>query len=219
MNTSDFLNKELEPLCLTDTISKAKDLFKLLSFTHLPIVENGTLVGLLAENDVKVIVDDTRTIEEFKYIYQSFFAYEKTNWLELLKIFALNNATIIPVITEKLSYLGYYELSDILHNFYSTPFLNQSGLVLVVSKDVTDYSFSQVCQIVEQNNAKLLGAFISNISEDLVEITIKISDHDLNNTIQSFRRYNYQIITNFKLDEYLNTLKDRSDYLQKFLDI
>lgn len=219
MNTSDFLNKEIKPLSPSDTIGKAKSMFNLLTFTHLPIVEKGTLVGLLAENDVNVIIDDNRKVAEFKYIYQSFFTYKKTNWFELLKVFALNDATIIPVITEKFTYLGYYELNDILHIFNSTPFLNQSGSVLVVSKDVTDYSFSQVCQIVERNNAKLLGAFISNINEEYVEITIKISDHDLNNTIQSFRRYNYQIITNFKLDEYLNTLKDRSDYLQKFLDI
>ncbi|MDY7396259.1 acetoin utilization protein acuB [Aureibaculum sp. 2210JD6-5] len=219
MNTSDYITKDVKPLLITDNVSKAKGLFNLLTFTHLPVLENGKFIGLIAENDVQAIVEDKKPISEYNYLFQSFFARKNTNWFELLKIFALNEATIIPVVTEKLGYLGYYELADILHIFNSTPFLNQSGAVMVVSKGVDDYSFSEISQIIESNNAKMLGAFISNINEETVEVTVKISDHDLNNTIQSFRRYNYTILNSFHVDEYLNTLKERSDYLQKYLDI
>lgn len=219
MITSDYISKDVRALQTTDKVSKAKGLFNLLTFTHLPVIEQGNFMGLIAENDVQTITDDDQLISEYSYLFQSFFARKNTNWFELLKIFALNEATIIPVVTEKLKYLGYYELADILHIFNSTPFLNQSGAVMVVSKGVSEYSFSEISQIVESNNAKLLGAFISNINEEIAEITIKISDHDLNNTIQSFRRYNYTVLNSFHVDEYLNTLKERSDYLQKYLDI
>ncbi|MBJ2176101.1 acetoin utilization protein acuB [Aureibaculum sp. A20] len=219
MITSDYISKDVRALQTTDKVSKAKGLFNLLTFTHLPVIEQGNFMGLIAENDVQTITDDDQLISEYSYLFQSFFARKNTNWFELLKIFALNEATIIPVVTEKLKYLGYYELADILHIFNSTPFLNQSGAVMVVSKGVSEYSFSEISQIVESNNAKLLGAFISNINKETAEITIKISDHDLNNTIQSFRRYNYTILNSFHVDEYLNTLKERSDYLQKYLDI
>ncbi|WP_117881887.1 CBS domain-containing protein [Aureibaculum luteum] len=219
MITSDYISKDVRALQTSDKISKAKGLFNLLTFTHLPVIEQGNFMGLIAENDVQTIAEDDQLISEYSYLFQSFFARKNTNWFELLKIFALNEATIIPVVTEKLKYLGYYELADILHIFNSTPFLNQSGAVMVVSKGVNEYSFSEISQIVESNNAKLLGAFISNINKETAEITIKISDHDLNNTIQSFRRYNYTILNSFHVDEYLNTLKERSDYLQKYLDI
>ena len=219
MITSDYISKDVRALQTSDKISKAKGLFNLLTFTHLPVIEHGNFMGLIAENDVQTITDDDKVLSEYSYLFQSFFARKNTNWFELLKVFALNEATIIPVVTEKLKYLGYYELADILHIFNSTPFLNQSGAVMVVSKGVSEYSFSEISQIVESNNAKLLGAFISNINKETAEITIKISDHDLNNTIQSFRRYNYTILNSFHVDEYLNTLKERSDYLQKYLDI
>ena len=219
MNTSDYISRDIKPLLISDKISKAKGLFNLLTFTHLPLIDKGNYVGLIAENDVQAIVEDDKSISEYSYLFQSFFARKNTNWFELLKIFALNEATIIPVVTEKQKYLGYYELADILNIFNSTPFLNQSGAVMVVSKDVSDYSFSEISQIIETNNAKILGAFVSNINEENVEVTLKISDHDLNNTIQSFRRYNYNILNSFHVDEYLNTLKERSDYLQKYLDI
>ena len=219
MQTTDYISKDIKPLLSSDKISKAKGLFNQLTFTHLPVIEKGLYLGSIAENDLQGIVENDQSLSESSFLFQSFFAFDNTNWFELLKLFALNDTNIIPVITKKQKYLGYYELTDILHIFNSTPFLNQSGAMLVVSKGVSEYSFSEISQIIESNNAKLLGAFISNSDDENIEITIKISDHDLNNTIQTFRRYNYTILTGFHVDEYLNTLKERSDSLQKYLDI
>ncbi len=219
MQTTDYISNDIKALTANDNISEAKKLFNELTFTHLPVVENDFLIGLIAETDVQAIDDENKLLKEYRYTFQLFFTDEKTNWFELLKIFALNEATIIPVLDVHQKYIGYYELTDILHIFNNTPFLNESGAILVVSKEIQEYSFSEIAQIIESNDARVLGAFISNSTKETVEITIKLSDHDLNNTIQTFRRYNYSILTSFHLDEYLNTLKERSDYLQKYLNI
>jgi Mg/Co/Ni transporter MgtE len=219
MQTTDYISNDIKALTANDKIGEAKKLFNELTFTHLPVVENDLLIGLIAETDVQAIDDENKLLKEYRYTFQLFFTDEKTNWFELLKIFALNEATIIPVLDVHQKYIGYYELTDILHIFNNTPFLNESGAILVVSKEIQEYSFSEIAQIIESNDARVLGAFISNSTKETVEITIKLSDHDLNNTIQTFRRYNYSILTSFHLDEYLNTLKERSDYLQKYLNI
>lgn len=219
MKTNDYITKEIKALAASDKVSKAKKLFKELTYTHLPVVDKGFLLGLVSEADIQTIEDEDKLIKDFSFVFHLFFADKKTNWFELLKIFALNDSTIIPVLDMNQKYLGYYELTDILHIFNNTPFLNETGAILVVSKDINDYSFSEISQIIESNNATLLGAFISNIHDDIVEVTVKLSDHDLNNTIQTFRRYDYNILTGFHMDEYLNTLKERSEYLQKYLNI
>jgi predicted transcriptional regulator len=219
MQTNDYIIKDIKALSASDKVSKAKKLFTELTYTHLPIVDKGFLLGLVAEADIQTIEDDDKLIKEFSFVFHLFFADKKTNWFELLKVFALNDSNIIPVLDENQKYLGYYELTDILHLFNSTPFLNDTGAILVVSKDISEYSFSEISQIIESNNATLLGAFISKIHDDIVEVTVKLSDHDLNNTIQTFRRYDYNILTGFHMDEYLNTLKERSEYLQKYLNI
>ena len=77
---------------------------------------------------------------------------------------------------------------------------------------------SEVAQIVESNNGTLLGSYISNNFGDKTELTLKISSQEINEIIQSFRRYNYTIITEHQDDFYLEELKNRSDYLQKFLN-
>jgi serine phosphatase RsbU (regulator of sigma subunit) len=41
----------------------------------------------------------------------------------------------------------------------------------------------------------------------------------LNEIIQTFRRYNYEIISDHQEDSYLLNLKERSDYLDKYLNI
>ena len=76
---------------------------------------------------------------------------------------------------------------------------------------------SQVIQIVESNNGKVLGVFISDTSVDMVEVTIKISLGAMNEIIQTFRRYSYDIVSEHQEDTYLNSLKERSDYLNKYL--
>ena len=62
-------------------------------------------------------------------------------------------------------------------------------------------------------------SFISEATVDSVQITIKISLGGMNDIIQTFRRYNYEIISEHNEDNYINNLKERSDYLDKYLNI
>jgi hypothetical protein len=78
---------------------------------------------------------------------------------------------------------------------------------------------SQIAQIVESNNGKLLGLFVSEADVESVQITIKIALGSMNNIIQTFRRYNYEIVSEHHEDNYLNSLRERSDYLDKYLNI
>jgi hypothetical protein len=89
----------------------------------------------------------------------------------------------------------------------------------VVEKAAIDYSMSQIAQIVESNNGKLLGLFVSEANNEKVQVTVKITLGGLNDIIQTFRRYNYEIISEHHEDNYLNNLKERSEYLDKYLNM
>jgi len=148
-----------------------------------------------------------------------FNAEENNNILELLAIFAANETNIIPLVDTKKEYIGYYDLIDILHLFNETPFLNNKGIALHLEKEISAFSFSEVCQIVESNKGKIHGLFVSESTPSIVKITLKFSAQNVNEILQSFRRYNYQINSTHKEDFYLEDLKDRSNYLQKYLNI
>jgi hypothetical protein len=122
-------------------------------------------------------------------------------------------------LNEENAYLGYYELEDIVKFFHETPFLREQGGIIVIKKSIQEYSMSQITQIIESNNGKLLGLFVSEADVENVQITIKIAIGAMNDIIQTFRRYNYEIVSEHQEDNYLNSLKERSEYLDKYLSM
>ncbi len=103
--------------------------------------------------------------------------------------------------------------------FIDTPFFKEPGAILVISTGIKDYSFSEIAQIVEGNNARLLGAFITDSQNDIVQITLKIGAQNLTEVAQTFRRYNYTIEFGNSDDQFLEDLKQRSAYLEKYLNV
>jgi len=219
MDLTTYITADLKVLSLTDKLSRAKALFLACSFSHLPVVKDSQLIGLIAKNDFQDIELNEDLIEKHLDLIQHFSTLNTNVWINLIKLFATNRTNILPVIDDKQRYLGYYELNDILQRFLETPFLNEGGYLIIVEKNILEYSFSEISQIVEANNAKILGAFITKRVGDTVQITLKISDHDISNTLQSFRRYNYHVIAGNIEDQYFEQLKERSEYLQKYLNI
>jgi len=137
----------------------------------------------------------------------------------VLEKFARNECNLLPVLDDENLVIGYYDLNDVVGVFIDTPFFTEPGGMLVLAKGVKDYSFSEISQIVESNNTKLLGAFITDIRNDVIQITIKISTGNFSEVVQTFRRYNYNILFGNKDDQFIENLKERSDYLDKYLNV
>ncbi|MEX0274549.1 MAG: CBS domain-containing protein [Flavobacteriaceae bacterium] len=194
------------------------DFFKENTFSHIAVIENGGFLGLLSEADLDTF-KPTEKIEGKRYDLEAFFVRKDDNWLDVMEVFARNEANILPVLGEKDEVLGYYDLNDIVDIFIDTPFFKEPGGIIVLAKGARDYSFSEVAQIVESNNAKLIGGFISDARNDVVQITIKVSTDNMNEVLQTFRRYNYNVLFGNKDDQFLEDLKQRSAYLDKYLNV
>jgi len=218
MPLSEFILNDIKPLASTDKIKDAQLVFRQLTYSHFPVKKDGVLIGSISETDVHCFESD-KTLEDYLYAVEAFHVYQQTLWLDVLEAFAQNDTNVMPVLDKNNKYLGYYELHDIISIFGTTPFFAEPGAILIVEKGFNDYSFSEISQIVESNNAKLFGAFISKIENDVVEITIKIGHTGLNEIIQSFRRYSYNVVSGHHEDILLENLKERSEYLKKYLNL
>ncbi|OBX23845.1 MULTISPECIES: CBS domain-containing protein [Bizionia] len=219
MNLNEFVINDIKPLVNTDKIGDLQMLFNQLTYSHIPIqTADGLYLGCMSETDVycfekqEVIADQLHAIE-------GFFVRDNTNWLDVLEAFAQNSTNIMPILDRNNTYIGYYELNDVIGLFNETPFFAEAGGILIIEKGLIDYSFSEISQIVESNDGKLLGAFISKIENDMIQITLKVGNTGLNDIMQTFRRYSYNVISGHEEDSYLESLKDRSAYLNKYLNI
>ncbi|TGD57243.1 CBS domain-containing protein [Flavobacterium humi] len=215
---SDYINQDYKPLDVQESVAAVQDFFVEVPFSHFPVLEEGVFVGNLSSEDVETF-DFDKKISDYKYTLEGFFTKNNAIWLDVLEVFAHNQSNILPVLDENNSYLGYYEIDDIIRFFNETPFLKEPGNILIIEKNTNEYSFSQISQIIEGNDGRLLGLFISDITNETVQITIKIAVGGMNEIIQTFRRYEYEIISEHQEDSYLKILQERSDYLDKYLNI
>ena len=218
MNTQQYIINDVQDFNVSANILEVQNIFNQLTYSHIPVTKEGIYIGCISENDAHCF-EVTKQLSDFMYSLEPFFVRENTNWLDILEAFALHNSNIMPVLGNDNKYLGYYELSDIMSLFNNTPFLNEAGGIIVVEKELRDYSFSEICQIIESNDAKILGVFISKMNEAMVQATIKIGHTGMNAIVQTFRRYGYHIVSNHEEDKFLEDLKDRSNYLDKYLNI
>lgn len=218
MPLKEYIINDIKPLQVEDTIKDIQLLFNNLTYSHIPIKKDGIYIGCISENDAHCF-DASKPISDVLYALEGIYVRKKTIWLDVLEAFAVNDTNIMPVLDDNNKYLGYYELSDVISKFNETPFFSEPGGIIIIEKGYNDYSFSEVCQIVESNNVKLLGAFISKMENDVAQITVKVGNGSINDIIQTFRRYSYNIISGHEDDAYLENLKERSDYLDKYLNM
>ena len=215
---SDYINNDYKPLDIHESVAIAQDFFAETPFSHFPVMDEGVFIGNLSSEDVETF-DFDKKILDYKYTLEGFFAKSNSIWLDVLEDFAKNQSTILPILDENNIYLGYYEMADVIQFLNETPFLKESGGIIIIEKNIIEYSFSQISQIIEGNNGRILGLFISDSSNGRIQITIKIAAGGMNEIIQTFRRYEYEIVSEHEEDNYINNLKERSEYLDKYLNI
>lgn len=217
INTDKYIHSHLQPFDVTESVANLQDFFLTNGFSHFPITQDGIYIGSVSGDDVETF-ETTHKIGDYKYALEGFFVRERTNWLHVLEKFAQNQTDVLPVLSQDNLYLGYYKLSDIVHIFSETSFLRESGGIIIVEKNTMQYSASEIAQIVESNGQKLLGIFVSEIDTS-VRVYIKVNTENLNEILQSFRRYEYEIISEHYEDIYMKSLKERLDYIDKYLNI
>ena len=201
-----------------DLLGEPMHFFKNSIYSHVAVTEDQKFLGLLSENDLESF-EKGEPISGQRPNLETFYAVQETSWLDVLELFSRNEANILPVLDEEAHVLGYYELNDFVGVFIDTPFFKEPGAILVVAKGIKDYSFSEIAQIVESNNTKLIGAFITDARSEVVQITVKVGTNNFSEVVNTFRRYNYNILYGNKADQFLEDLKERSDYLDKFLNV
>lgn len=215
---TNYITNDFKAIDSHENIAAVQGFFDELTFSHFPVVEEEIYIGSIAIEDIETF-DKGKIVADYRYTFERFFARTNMIWLDVLEVFAKNHTNLVPVLDESNKYVGYYEIEDIIKFFHETPFLKEQGKIIIVQKKTLDYSMSQIAQIVESNNGKLLGLFVSETDNENIQVTIKLSLGAINEIVQSFRRYNYEIISEHIDDNYINTLKERSDYLDKYLNI
>lgn len=219
MLAKELISDEISPLITSDTGMMALSMMEEYKVRHLPIVNSETLLGLISEDDILDMSDPEAAIGSFKLSVQTPSVTENQFIYDVFKELSRQRLTLMPVVDLSNRYLGCINLLDIVGSISNFTAVNQPGGIIMLKVNQYDYSLSQIAQIVESNDAKILSLYVVNDKSNTeLEVTIKINRMDINSIIQTFERYNYSI-TNTIFENEQDEFDNRYESFMKYLSI
>ena len=94
--------------------------------------------------------------------------------------------------------------------------LVKNEVSIKILKNTNNFSFSEICQALEVNG---VSVSISSSNIENIEAIVKVDLKDLTSALRLLRQYEYEVTSNHEEDDFFNELKDRSKYLDKYLNI
>lgn len=184
-------------------------------------MNNEEFLGLISENDIYDQNTPDEALGNHPLSLLRPYVTENQHVLEVMEVLSRLKLSLVPVLDLEKKYIGSITLYELLHYFSEFSALQCKGGIIVLDMNSNDYSLSQICQIVEGNDAKLLAAFVTPIPQSTqIKLTLKLNVTDLTSIKQSFIRYNYNISGAFqKFDGEAEMLNDRYDFFLRYMDI
>jgi acetoin utilization protein AcuB len=220
MLARDLITDEIPPLKVSDTGNKALRWMDEFKVSHLPVVKNSEFIGLISESDLIDNSSSEETITKIKPNYITAHSSESQHIFEVVKIVSELSLSVIPVLDANKHYLGSISIHRLMNAIAAMPAVGEPGGIIILEININDYSLSEIARIVENNDAKILGTFITSHPDSTkMEVTLKINKGDLSAILQSFERFKYNVTASYHQSGHKDVLKDRYDALMNYLNI
>jgi acetoin utilization protein AcuB len=221
MIAQNLLSEVVPPLRLTDSGQKALNWMEIFRISHLPVVDGKRLVGLISDKIIYDLNIIERPVGDYTdhllspHVHTNQHIYEVFSAISVLKLSA------VPVLDLHHEYCGVITVFDLAQKFADLVAVQEPGGVIVLELNAIDYSLSQIAQIVEGNDAKILSFYVNRVPDsNQITVTLKINVIDLSAIIQTFVRYDYNIKAVYMEDSMIQNLyDDRFDQLMKYMSI
>ena len=223
MLAKDLISDVIPALKKQDTGAKALNWMEVFRVSHLPVVNNNMeLAGMISDNDIYDQNISEKNISEHKLSLMNPFVTPGQHIYDVIRLFAEHKLTTLPVVeNENKQYRGLISHHELLHNLSKLMAVKNQGGIIILELNIHDYSLTEIAQIVEGNDVKILSLYVSSPDDSTeLNVTIKVNSIDLSRILQSFERYNYHIKASFtEEDELGEFFMDRFKNFMKYLDV
>lgn len=216
MFIKDYISKDYPAFSIGNSVEEANEIAKEFGYSHIFVKKKGIYQGAISQSFLEESPEGN--LASLAIHYEKFAIIDDGNILDTIKLFHTFNSNVIPVITKLEKYVGYLSCDDIFNEFSKYPLFSENGALMIVQINEKNYSMTEICKIVESNNAKIYGCYINAIQDDEVQITLKISSKNLSSIDETFERYGYSVVQKYYDDEKEELLKDRFGFFQKYLE-
>lgn len=215
MLIKDYISKDYPAFNANDSIEEANEMAREFGYSHVFIKKKGVYQGALSQSFLEESPEGN--LSSLEIHYEKFAILDDNTLLDSIKLFHTFNANVIPVIDKEEHYQGYLSCDDIFNEFSKYALFSEIGAVMIVQTNGRHYSLTEICKIVESNNGKIYGCFISLVTDDYIQITIKFNAENASSIDETFERYGYSVVHKYYDDQKEDLLKDRFGFFQKYL--
>lgn len=221
MIAEDLINQMIPPLKATDDAHKAIVWMEEFRCIHMPVVENGKLLGFISEEIIMESNDIEKKLKDFDLVGKLCYVHMSAHFYDILKVAADNKLQMVCVLDEEEIYTGVITVQDTLTSFAQTAAVQMPGAILVLSMNHNDYSLAEISRLIEENHARILSSIIKEdpLDPGKIRLTLKLNEIDLSRIVATFERFNYRVIGRYQETKPMGTEKERIDMLLRYLDI
>lgn len=221
MLAKDLISDTLPHLSLKDTGLDALNWMEVFKVSHLPVVNQIELLGLISDSDIynKDLADQTFDSQDIKFLDP--YVYEDQHILEVIAAISHYNLSLIPVLDRENNYLGSITLQTLLQEFSRLTAADNPGGIIVLEMHLHDYALSEIAQIVESNDAKILSLYVDSLPDSMrLKVTLKINTVEIESIVQTFERYGYTIKATYNENKAIDSIyKSRFELFMNYLNI
>lgn len=219
MTAREIISKQFIPVLAGEDGNTALRLMNEQWVKHLPVIEEGKLLGLLTRDEL-IKNDPNEKIDQQVIMETGCFINADEHLLEVIKHMVEHKITAIPVVLKNMNYIGTITHEDIMEQLGNTESMSEQGGILVLDLKKQDYSLADIAHIVENEGSTILNLFITSTEDEgRIEVSIKVNTTFLSSILASFERHNYLVKASYEENEYTDTLKERYEGLMSYLSI
>jgi acetoin utilization protein AcuB len=216
----EIISASIPSLHLNDPVSQALDLMADFHVTHLPVVAEDKLAGLVSEDDLLNVENDSTLLSQLQPGFSHISAHADGYFYEAVQLVNENGLTLIPVVSGESEYTGAITATDLLRHLGRVTGVNDLGGIIVLEMDKVSFAFTEISKLVETNDAQIiqLNTYTDAVSGSFY-ITLRINKAEISDIISTFQRYEYQVKYYFGEELYENELRNNYDHLMNYLNI
>jgi len=205
----------------TEKGQKALNWMDVFRVSHLPVVDNSKYLGMVSDKLIYDLDLLEKPLSEELDKLNTAHVHADQHIFEIAILMYKLKLSVIAVLDTDHYYIGAITLYDLARRFARLFSLQEIGGVIVLEMNANDYSLTQISQIVESNDTKILSFFMNRTpGTNNLDVILKLDKEDLSPVIQTFIRYDYNVKAVYLDHSMLNDLyKDRFDQFMKFMNI
>lgn len=220
----EVISKEVRPISKETSLEEALRIMDAYKVQQLPVMEEGRFLGLLYHADVLARQKEGTTVEGIEGDLIRVYVSKDQHLYEVVKVADEFELTLVPVIDESEEegdqWVGCILLQDLIKWFANTVSIKEPGGIIVVSVDRKDFAMTQIAQIVEGNDARILSSYISSEpGSHTLDVTLKLDRQDIDGVIQTFERYEYWIKSSYQESRIEEDLRDKYEELMNYINM